>query len=255
VAQTLDFVHGRGRLHRDVSPGNIIFDEQGNPHLSDFGIATVIRGDDDPDETAQDLANLTKPGGFVGAATYAPPESIERKLNPAYDQYSLAVVVYEALCGQVPFERGSSEAVLVAKNTQPPTPLDSRRAGLPAGCVAAVMRALSKDPAQRFESSVAFARAFEEGVRGSEATPAPQPPVQDSGTVVVDAIDLARHERRAPWAPIAAGILLLALAAGGGWYFLLGPGAKSGPALAGEALVADSPTSIEVQVGSTPEEQ
>jgi serine/threonine protein kinase len=159
IAETLDYVHSRGFLHRDVSPGNIIFDDQHNAFLSDFGIATALAVDD-ADQTQHEYSNLTKPGGFVGAASYAPPESIERQLNAGYDQYSLGVVVYEALSGQLPFPRASAEAILVAKNTQQPTPLSEHAANLPAGIVEAVMRAISKDPAARFASSSAFAEAF-----------------------------------------------------------------------------------------------
>ncbi len=186
VADALDYVRGRGFLHRDVSPGNIIFDDHGNAHLSDFGIATAVSAND-PDETLQEYSNLTKPGGFVGDATYAPPESIERKLNPAYDQYSLGVVVYEALSGTLPFDRGSSEAMLVAKNTQPPVPLDQKIQGLPPGVVAAVMRAISKDPGKRFESAAAFTEAFREGLGQQAAETQVAPPLADHpGTVVVD---------------------------------------------------------------------
>ncbi len=159
IAETLDYVHSRGFLHRDVSPGNIIFDDQHNAFLSDFGIATALAVND-ADQTQHEYSNLTKPGGFVGAASYAPPESIERRLHAGYDQYSLGVVVYEALSGQLPFPRASSEAMLVAKNTQQPTPLSEHAANLPAGIVEAVMRAISKDPAARFASSSAFAQAF-----------------------------------------------------------------------------------------------
>jgi serine/threonine-protein kinase len=264
IAETLDFVHSRGYLHRDVSPGNIIFDDLGNAHLSDFGIATAVRSDD-PDETARDLSNLTRPGGFVGAATYAPPESIERKLNPAYDQYSLAVVVYEALCGQVPFERASSEAMLVAKNTQPPAPLDEKISGLPAGLVAAVMRALSKEPAKRFESSRAFAEAFQRGITAADAAVAEERPA-NPGTVVVDVSAHERERRDVPWLALGTGIGVLALAGAGLWFLLGGlatqdgTGTESGLAALPSASNATASQlaaggGIEVTIGSTAAEQ
>ncbi len=255
IAETLDFVHERGWLHRDVSPGNIIFDDHGNAHLSDFGIATAVSADD-PDATAQEYNNLTKPGGFVGAATYAPPESIERGLNAAYDQYSLAVVVYEALCGEVPFERGSSEAMLVAKNTQPPTPLGDNAPGLPPGVVAAVMRALSKDPAKRFPSSTAFTEAFRQGL--AEAAPA-QPtaaPVTDPGTVVVDSSIHELPRRKLPGAAIAAGMAAVAGVAALVWW--LGQGAGSDPVTPPvQDSLASAPraASVEVRIGSTEAER
>lgn len=252
IAEALDYVHGRGSLHRDVSPGNVIFDEHGYAHLSDFGIATAVSADG-PDETAREFSNLTRPGGFVGAATYAPPESISRKLNPAYDQYSLAVVVYEALCGDVPFERGSAEAMLVAKNTQPPTPLDEKRPGLPPGCVAAVMRALSRDPADRFESSLAFAEAFREGVEAARGGPAT---VRDPGTIVVDTRPL-EGSRRAPWFGLGAAIVLAA--AGGAAWWWLGAGARPSTGTTDTRVANRAPVPatnpIEFTVGSTLEQQ
>ncbi len=256
IAETLDFVHERGWVHRDVSPGNIIFDEFGHAHLSDFGIATAVNADD-PDATAQEYNNLTKPGGFVGAATYAPPESISRELNHAYDQYSLAVVVYEALCGDVPFPRGSSEAMLVAKNTQPPTPLAERAPELPTGLATSVMRALSKDPGKRFESSRAFTKAFGSAIAaapGPAETAAARP---ESGTVVVD---VSVHEKKSsmPWLALAA--IVVAALAGAAWWLLGNPATSPlGEEPIGETRVADARpiagTRIEFTVGSTAAEQ
>jgi formylglycine-generating enzyme required for sulfatase activity len=261
IADALDYVHGRGFLHRDVSPGNIIFDDYGNAHLSDFGIATAVSANN-PDET--EYSNLTKPGGFVGAATYSPPESIERKLNPGYDQYSLGVVVYEALCGQVPFERGSSEAMLVAKNTQPPAPLSEKVQGLPAGVVAAVMRAISKDPAKRFESSKAFTQAFQTGIEAApmQQTPAALPTTvvvaphlkQDLGTVQVD-VGIHETPPRVPWLPITLGLGLLALAAAT-WVYRPWEGVSPrGLDLVRDTTVVTTRIPVQFTVGSSPAEQ
>jgi formylglycine-generating enzyme required for sulfatase activity len=247
IADTLDYVHARGFLHRDVSPGNIIFDDHGNAHLSDFGIATAVSADD-PDETTREFSNLTKPGGFVGAATYAPPESIERKLNPSYDQYSLGVVIYEALCGQVPFPRGSSEAMLVSKNTKEPIPLDQQVAGLPPAVVAAVMRAISKDPADRFESSKAFTQAFQQALQTSPAATVSPAPVADPGTVIVD---VSMHEKKTGmrWGAIVGGVVVLALAGAAAVYQPWK--GFSGAGRPGTDVVADTPVAT---TGSSPAE-
>jgi formylglycine-generating enzyme required for sulfatase activity len=210
IAETLDHVRERGFLHRDVSPGNIIFDEHGNAHLSDFGIATALSAND-PDETAREYSNLTRPGGFVGAATYAPPESIERKLNPGYDQYSLGVVVYEALSGELPFPRAAPEAMLVAKNTQSPAPLGDRLPGLPPGAAAAVMRAISRNPAERFASSVAFTEAFRTAVEAAAGRTAAGP--RTDPTVAVD-VGIYERSRRLP---LVLGAAAIAALAGGFW--------------------------------------
>jgi len=242
IARTLDHVHAEGFLHRDVSPGNIIFDEKGNPFLSDFGIATA-RDSTDPNETLQEDPALTRPGGFVGAASYAPPESIERNLTSRYDEYSLGVVVYQTLSGQLPFERGSSEAILVAKNTQPPRPLDEQVEGLPTGAVEAVMRALSKNPEDRFESCAAFAEAFEAGLGE---------PAADVGATAIrtEMVQLdVPGQRRRSWKPLGAvaSILVLAVAGYLGWRWL--PESPRG-VLPGWTPVASTVTS-EFRAGST----
>jgi len=224
IAHTLDHVHSEGFLHRDVSPGNIIFDEKGNPFLSDFGIATA-RDSGKPGETLQDGGALTRPGGFVGAATYAPPESIERKLTSRYDEYSLGVVVYQALSGQLPFERGSSEAILVAKNTQPPCSLDQHIANLPPGLVAAVMRAISKDPEDRFESCTQFADAFRSGL--GLASDGDEETLARTETVQLE----VPTPRRSPRKAIGAGVGILLVAAAGYLAWRAVPGTGSEPAM------------------------
>jgi formylglycine-generating enzyme required for sulfatase activity len=251
IAETLDFVRERGIVHRDVSPGNIIFDDHGYANLSDFGIATAISRDD-PDATLQEYSNLTRAGGFVGNATYAPPESIERRLNPGYDQYSLGVVVYEALSGQLPFPRASPEAMLVAKNTQRPTPLDQHVPGLPTGVVAAVMRAISKDPGQRFESAQAFVSAFEAAIPAAAKTQVVQDAVTPK-TEVVSAAELrslsqpSRLPRVAFTVAVLAGVTF-ALVFAVPWKRLLSggdPAKRPAPAIG----------AVEFSAGSTPAER
>jgi len=127
IAGALDFVHGRGSLHRDVKPANILFDEQGHPILSDFGIATAM-GAADPDAPTQEVRrDLTVVGTFVGSPAYAPPEAIDRLLTPAYDQYSLATVVYFAMTGELPFSGQTNEAILIAKETKSPPKIDAKK--------------------------------------------------------------------------------------------------------------------------------
>ncbi len=162
VAEALDFVHRQGSLHRDVKPANILFDERGHAYLSDFGIATAI-GAADPDAPTQELQReLTVVGTFVGSPAYAPPEAIDRLLTPAYDQYSLATVVYLALAGELPFQGTTNEAILIAKEKQEPPRLRRRglKGRLDRSAERAVLKALSREPGQRFDSCQAFVEAF-----------------------------------------------------------------------------------------------
>jgi serine/threonine protein kinase len=173
IADALDTVHKNGSLHRDVKPANILFDERGNAVLSDFGIATAI-GAADPDAPTQEVRReLTVVGTFVGSPAYAPPEAIDRILTPAYDQYSLATVVYLAIAGELPFSGKTNEAILIAKEKGSPPKLDRKRLKAPLSRSAekAIMKALSRQPENRFESCTDFANAFAE--TGAVARPSP----------------------------------------------------------------------------------
>jgi formylglycine-generating enzyme required for sulfatase activity/tRNA A-37 threonylcarbamoyl transferase component Bud32 len=162
IAEALDFVHQAGVLHRDVTPVNILFDDVGNVFLSDFGVAAIMHA---ADETAAggSEGRLTAEGAFVGVAIYAPPEAVFRNLTPAYDQYSLALVAYHALCGYLPFPQIENRALMTAKNSDAAAPLGERGIPLPPAAVNAVMRALSAQPGDRFPSCEAFAEAFMAG--------------------------------------------------------------------------------------------
>lgn len=175
IARALDFIHSKGTLHRDVKPQNILFDERGHVFLSDFGIATTLETLGHDATTIADVGQLTLTGGFVGTPNFAPPEAIHRQLTPAYDQYSLGVMVYLALSGAYPIRAlGSSDAVMVAKALDEPTPLTDRVADLPPAAARAVMRTLNRDPAQRFASCSAFADAFVAALASAETSPAPR---------------------------------------------------------------------------------
>jgi len=160
AASALDFVHSQGFCHRDVKPANLFFDRAGHTYLSDFGIATVMA--QDPMATQAVDARLTMVGTFVGSPLYAPPEAIARRLSPAYDQYSLAVTVYQALTGEFPVDTDAN--VLAAKNMVPARDVRAILPELPEPAADALMRALDRDPAQRFPSCGEFFAAFREGL-------------------------------------------------------------------------------------------
>ena len=169
IAGALDHAHRNGCIHRDVKPGNIIFDAEGHAYLSDFGIATVVSSAESSGE------GLTQAGTFLGSIPYLPPEAMAREFAPPYDQYSLALVVYHALSGKMAFEGETTRAILEAKVSGRAVSLDLRVAGLPPGVVAAVMRAIEVDPRNRFESCTAFADAFEAGLLGASERVLSQP--------------------------------------------------------------------------------
>jgi len=149
VAEALDYAHGHGVVHRDVKPSNIIVDDEGRAVVTDFGLARGISRS----------SSYTSAGALVGTAEYMAPEQLDvdrlDQVGPATDQYALAVTVYQMLAGRVPFE-GSTAAVLAAHLTKSPPRLRSLVPDVPEGVEEAVLRALAKDPAERFESTAAL---------------------------------------------------------------------------------------------------
>jgi len=157
VAGALDHAHGHGIIHRDVKSSNILFDEAGQAVVTDFGLARA----------ASEHSGLTTSGAILGTIEYMAPEqlSVKRReeVGPPTDVYSLGIVAYEMLTGQVPFS-GSTEEMIGSHFMDEPEPPSSLREGIPDEVEAAVLRALSKRPEERFECAGAFAEAFARAV-------------------------------------------------------------------------------------------
>ena len=145
VAAALDAAHGRGLVHRDVKPSNVLITHDGHCYLADFGLT----------HDAADRSDLTRSGQFIGSVDYAAPEQIEGKpVDGSVDVYSLGCVLYECLTGSVPFPKQSELAVLWAHVNDPPPRLDSSP-----GLSAVVRRALAKRPAERYPTCGALVDA------------------------------------------------------------------------------------------------
>jgi predicted ATPase/DNA-binding CsgD family transcriptional regulator/tRNA A-37 threonylcarbamoyl transferase component Bud32 len=150
VADALQYAHEHKLVHRDVKPENMLVGRRQELLLSDFGIATV----------AHSTASLSAEAA-VGTIAYMAPEQIQDQPRPASDQYALGVTVYEWLCGVRPFS-GSFTALVTQHLWQSPPPLQGRAPEITAEIEQVVLRALAKDPKQRFPSVVAFAEALEQ---------------------------------------------------------------------------------------------
>jgi len=152
LASALGAAHANRVLHRDIKPGNILIDENGEPYLADFGLARVIGA-----------PSITSEGKFVGTPYYCSPEQANlRPLDERSDIYSLGVVLFEMATGRRPFESADRIEVLeMHRATIPPDPRGFRDE-LSASFAEVVLRCLAKEPAGRFPSAM----ALEDALRG-----------------------------------------------------------------------------------------
>ncbi|MFZ2881204.1 MAG: serine/threonine-protein kinase, partial [Phototrophicaceae bacterium] len=159
LSSALAYAHNQGVIHRDIKTSNVMFDNQGNGYLVDFGIAKLMGAQ----------SGLTGTGMAMGTPAYMPPEQwAGKELTPAADQYALAVLVYAMITGRVPFEAATPYELLHKHLHEQPTPAQSYRADLPPAVNIVLDRALSKEPEDRFPSVAAFALSFEAAIEGAK---------------------------------------------------------------------------------------
>lgn len=158
LGSALDFAHSHGVVHRDIKPHNVLVDRGEHLYLTDFGVAKMLEQE-----------GLTAPGMAVGTPEYMSPEHLSLKeLDGRSDQYALAVMIYQLACGHLPFTGNMMEVMTAHMRTPPPSP-----PGLPAGAAAAILKAMAKDPNERFATCGEFAEALAAGFDGSRAVTVP----------------------------------------------------------------------------------
>ncbi len=153
VASALQYAHDRRLIHRDVKPENLFLNERGEVLLGDFGLAMLT-----PHTSSGNTQAREQP--LTGTTPYLAPEQVHGKPRPASDQYALGVVVYEWLCGRHPFG-GTPIEVAMQHLSAPPLPLRDLVPDLSPAIEEVVLRALAKEPGQRFPSVQDFATALE----------------------------------------------------------------------------------------------
>jgi serine/threonine-protein kinase len=157
VRQVLEgarFAHRNGIVHRDLKPQNVIVDQEGKAVVTDFGIARA------------GISEITQTGSVMGTPQYLSPEQAQGfEVTPVSDLYSIGVILYEALCGRVPFEGESAVAVAMKQVSETPQRPSSINPQVSPALDAVVMRALEKDPGQRFQSADAFIAALDQAMR------------------------------------------------------------------------------------------
>lgn len=164
VAAALQYAHDAKLIHRDVKPENMLLGKQQEILLSDFGIAVMAQS-----------SRYQNPQDMAGTMTYMAPEQIQGKARPASDQYSLGIVVYEWLTGQRPFHGSLTELIGQHISTPPPSILKIVPT-LHSTVETVVMKALAKDPKDRYARIVDFTLAFEQACKNAPPqTPAATP--------------------------------------------------------------------------------
>jgi predicted ATPase len=166
LADALNYAHGLGLVHRDIKPANILVATDGTLKLSDFGIVKDVTN----------MLDLTEGYYGLGTPRYMAPEQAKGQATSLSDQYALGIMLYEMLTGQTPF-KGSRYAVVIQHVTVAPPPLTQFEPLIGAALSSVVLKALAKNPAERYPSVLDLANAF------AQATTQPQP---DSLTVAIN---------------------------------------------------------------------
>jgi len=153
ILEALDYAHRRGVLHRDIKPENIVIDREGTVKVMDFGIAHALGA-----------ARLTRERVVIGTLEYMPPERIlNRDMDQRSDLYSVGVLLFEMLCGRLPFVSDSEYELLRAQVEAAPPPVGQLVSGVPEFVAGAVRQALEKDPGSRYPSCGDMATVLRDG--------------------------------------------------------------------------------------------
>src|SRR5215831_11764712 len=222
ILSALRFAHRHGIVHRDIKPHNVLVDREGRVKVTDFGIARA------------GTSQMTETGSIVGTAQYLSPEQARGgEVDQRSDLYSLGVVLYELLTGKTPFEGDTPVEIAMKHLSNPPKPPSELRPEIPPELDMVVMRALAKDPNERYQSADEMEADLDRIARGAPVArttadsatrviPVP-PPVADptSATMIAPAavpavVDEEEHEEpggpERPWWPwvVAAAFVIAA---------------------------------------------
>lgn len=174
IASALDYAHRQGIVHRDVKPDNILINSEGYSLLGDFGIVKLLSSD----------SNLTATGGLIGTPAYMAPEQAQGgEVGPASDIYSLGVVVYEMITGRQPYTADTPLHVMMKHITDPVPHISEVVTDVPLAVENVLLRALAKQPEDRYPTAAAFAEDFSRAISGQRIQ---SPPLTSPGTSLKD---------------------------------------------------------------------
>ena len=233
VAEALGAAHDRGMVHRDVKPQNVLLTARGGAKVADFGIAR-----------AGSSATISRTGSVMGTAGYMSPEqALGKPATPKSDLYSLGVVLYEALTGELPYTADNPIAVSMKHVNEPLRPPVELNPRIPRGMNAIVTKLLAKDPEDRYANADELADDLRRVNRGLKPVAAGvgRKRGQITQRNILASQDVTnkmhrprpgpvpyRRKRRMPWLLIALAAILFSLGTLGGVQALLGPDATAG---------------------------
>jgi serine/threonine protein kinase len=206
IAYALAYAHEHNIIHRDIKPGNILLTEKGLPMLSDFGIAKILE--------SNEAASLTGTGVGIGTPEYMAPEQWTGQSGPKSDIYSLGVVLYELVTGRKPYKADTPIGIMLKQVKEPLPPPSQFVSDLPEGLENVILKALEKQPEDRYQNMSEFTTALETLSGGSN------PP---TGPTLVNSIPLEKHRKTSinwgRWLPVTGLVVLLCigLVIGRGW--------------------------------------
>jgi WD40 repeat protein/predicted Ser/Thr protein kinase len=192
VAEAIEYAHSRGVIHRDLKPANILVDRQGQPRVTDFGLAKSLQSD----------GRLTGSGQIMGTPSYMPPEQAAAKhddVGPAADVYALGATLYALLTGRPPFQAATAMDTVLLVIGEDPVPPRRLNASIARDLETICLKCLEKDPKRRYASAAALGEDLTRWIEGRPIRARPVSPV----------------ERAAKWAarrPAVAGLLVAVIA-------------------------------------------
>jgi beta-lactam-binding protein with PASTA domain/predicted Ser/Thr protein kinase len=212
VLRAIRFAHRRGVVHRDIKPHNVMVDAEGRAKVTDFGIARAGASD------------MTETGSIMGTAQYLSPEQAQgRPVDARADLYSIGIVLYEMLTGQVPFDAESAVTVALKQVSEQPVPPSQLNPSITPALEGVVLRAMEKEPERRFADADEFIAALEAARTAPDAVLAPLP---------VEEVVVEEDKGRRWWLWLLVLLALAAIAVGA--YLLLRPEQVTVPNVVGQ---------------------